>query len=251
MQDELGHVHWDEKEFKPSIWHVRPINSDFPQSITVEDFEEHFSKYKSYILSTSLTKENEMVNGFITFACEETAESARREFCRTILCGCMIQLVHFEITNTDTCSNPPMEISNSERWKISMHLFQFIKLHHNEQINSFNKDGGTFEYRDGIAIISCVERDLAINFLGKIYNKYTENTIRFENSMWSRLNMVRANHKCSILDKAKSLFSDWADCDVIVQVDNHVILLVGTRNGVDEAHLWLMNQLNGILEVER
>ena len=98
--------------------YVGPIKSSFPENISVEDLEKHFSKYKAYILDVKLNTGSMTWCGFITFACHEIAETVKNEFRSTSIHGCLIQLT--QCATSTPHPNLPMVTG---RWKISRKLF--------------------------------------------------------------------------------------------------------------------------------
>lgn len=140
-----------------------------------------------------------------------------------------------------------------QRRKVSFALFSFISKHSHAQIEAFKRDGGSFDYEEvvGEAVISIPSENAETLFLLQVFNKYTEKTITFKSSKWNQLTRVRDKHTSSLFQKMESKFSLEIDVDVILQVDKHEILFVGTHEGVVMASTWISDQLNREIEVER
>ena len=86
-------------ECSPSTLYVGAIKSKLPDHVSEKDLEQHFSKYKAYILNVSIARNWNGTTkgyGYITFSSYEIAEAARKAFRRTYVHGCQIRLNHYE-----------------------------------------------------------------------------------------------------------------------------------------------------------
>ena len=84
-------------ECSPSTLYVGAIQgkSKFPDDITEKHLRQHFSKYKAYILDAIIVRHWNGIPkgyGFVTFSSHEIAETVRKAYDKSVICGCLIRV---------------------------------------------------------------------------------------------------------------------------------------------------------------
>ena len=145
--------------------------------------------------------------------------------------------------------------SVTEKRKISLRLFKFICYHCLTQVEQFERNGGDLTYCEDSAILNCQDRNIITQFLHDVFNRFIEKRVKFDNATWCQLSASRGDHSPSLLDEARSNFKIEMDSEsdvyIVSQIEQHVVIFVGTKEGVKRAHDWMLNCLYGQLKVDR